>query len=139
MSLVNAGSGKSSGDKAKSPSVVVDPAQRLGQLNRFVFGGFVEHLGRCIDGGLFEEGSPLSDKRGFRLDVLDLLRPLKLSVLRWPGGNFVSNYHWTDGVGTSQHDRPAPTWPGAASKATISAPTSSWPIAPSWAWNRTSV
>ena len=81
-------------------------AQRLGQLNRFVFGGFVEHLGRCIDGGLFEEGSPLSDDRGFRLDVLDLLRPLKLSVLRWPGGNFVSNYHWTDGVGP-QSARPA--------------------------------
>ena len=112
MSLVNAGSGKSSDDKAKSPSVVVDPAQRLGQLNRFVFGGFVEHLGRCIDGGVFEEGSPLSDDRGFRLDVLDLLRPLKLSVLRWPGGNFVSNYHWTDGVGpqSARPGRPNLAW-----------------------------
>jgi alpha-N-arabinofuranosidase len=64
-----------------------------------VFGGFVEHLGRCINGGLFEEGSPLSDSRGFRTDVLELLRPLRLSVLRWPGGNFVSNYLWTDGIG----------------------------------------
>jgi alpha-N-arabinofuranosidase len=62
-------------------------------------GGFVEHLGRCIYGGLFDEGSPLSGPSGFRRDVLDLLRALKLSVLRWPGGNFVSNYLWSDGIG----------------------------------------
>ena len=48
--------------------------------------------------GIFEEGSPLSN-HGFRSDVLDLLRALKLGVLRWPGGNFVSNYLWTDGIG----------------------------------------
>jgi alpha-N-arabinofuranosidase len=71
----------------------------LGHLNRNIFGGFVEHLGRCINGGLFDEGSHLSDARGFRRDVLELLRPLRLSVLRWPGGNFASNYHWADGVG----------------------------------------
>jgi alpha-L-arabinofuranosidase len=70
-----------------------------------VFGGFVEHLGRCIYGGLYEEGSPLADERGFRTDVLGLLRELRLGVLRWPGGNFVSNYHWTDGIGPKQ-DRP---------------------------------
>jgi len=79
--------------------VTVDGGRSLGKLDRNVFGGFVEHLGRCINGGLFEEGSPLSDSRGFRTDVLDLLRPLCLSVLRWPGGNFVSNYLWTDGIG----------------------------------------
>ncbi|HMK97791.1 MAG TPA: hypothetical protein VK425_09620, partial [Acidimicrobiales bacterium] len=79
--------------------VLVAPGQATGELDRNVFGGFVEHLGRCINGGLFEEGSALSDERGFRRDVLDLLRPLKLSVLRWPGGNFASNYHWKDGIG----------------------------------------
>jgi alpha-N-arabinofuranosidase len=92
--------------------MVIDPTRRLGRLDRGVFGGFVEHLGRCINGGLFDERSPLSDKRGFRRDVLDLLRPLKLSVLRWPGGNFVSNYHWTDGVGrqSSRPVRPNLAW-----------------------------
>ena len=79
--------------------VTVDAGRCLGKLDRNVFGGFVEHLGRCINGGLFEEGSPLSDSRGFRTDVVELLRPLRLSVLRWPGGNFVSNYLWTDGIG----------------------------------------
>jgi alpha-N-arabinofuranosidase len=82
--------------------VTVDPGRGLGPLDRNVFGGFVEHLGRCIDGGLFDEGSSLSDRHGFRVDVLDLLRPLNLGVLRWPGGNFVSNYQWTDGIGPRQ-------------------------------------
>ncbi len=85
--------------------VTIDGGRSRGKLDRNVFGGFVEHLGRCINGGLFEEGSPLSDSRGFRTDVLELLRPLRLSVLRWPGGNFVSNYLWTDGIGR-RDDRP---------------------------------
>jgi alpha-L-arabinofuranosidase len=79
--------------------IAVDPARCLGTLDRKVFGGFVEHLGSCIYGGLYDEGSPLADERGFRRDVLGLLRELRLAVLRWPGGNFVSNYHWADGIG----------------------------------------
>jgi alpha-N-arabinofuranosidase len=85
--------------------ITVDPGRSLGVLSPHVFGGFVEHLGRCIYGGLYDEGSPLSDERGFRRDVLDLLRNLRMSVLRWPGGNFVSNYHWLDGIGPA-NDRP---------------------------------
>ena len=92
--------------RARRARVVVDPGRPVGRLSREVFGGFVEHLGRCINGGLFEEGSPLSDERGFRRDVLELLRPLGIPVLRWPGGNFASNYHWADGVGPRQ-GRPA--------------------------------
>jgi alpha-L-arabinofuranosidase len=79
--------------------IAVDTARSVGDLDRNVFGGFVEHLGRCIYGGIYEEGSPLSDERGFRRDVLGLLRDLRMGVLRWPGGNFVSNYHWADGIG----------------------------------------
>jgi alpha-L-arabinofuranosidase len=79
--------------------VAVDPRRVIGAVDRNVYGGFIEHLGRCIYGGIYEEGSPLSDGNGFRRDVLDLLRDLRMGVLRWPGGNFVSNYHWTDGVG----------------------------------------
>jgi hypothetical protein len=79
--------------------ISVDPRRKLGQLHRYVYGGFIEHLGRCIYGGIYEEGSPLSDTRGFRTDVLDLLKQLRISQLRWPGGNFVSNYHWQDGIG----------------------------------------
>jgi alpha-L-arabinofuranosidase len=94
--------------------IVVDPGRPVGRLDRNVFGGFVEHLGRCIYGGLYEEGSALSDSRGFRKDVLGLLRELRLGVLRWPGGNFVSNYHWTDGIGPkdARPRRPELAWGG---------------------------
>ena len=74
--------------------IAVDPGRVTGHLDRNVFGGFVEHLGRCIYGGIYDEGSPVADANGFRKDVLALLRDLRLGVLRWPGGNFVSNYHW---------------------------------------------
>ena len=56
--------------------IAIDPARPVGRLDRKVFGGFVEHLGRCIYAGLYEEGSPLSDDRSFRKDVLGLLREL---------------------------------------------------------------
>jgi len=80
--------------------ITIDTTRRIGTVDRAIFGGFIEHLGRCVYGGIFEEGSALSDARGFRRDVLDVLRPLRMPVLRWPGGNFVSGYHWTDGVGS---------------------------------------
>src|SRR5207302_7031077 len=77
----------------------VDLDRTIGNVDRRIFGAFIEHLGRCIYGGIFDEGSPLSDARGFRTDVLDAVRPLRIPILRWPGGNFVSGYHWLDGVG----------------------------------------
>ena len=97
--------------------IAIDPARSVGRLDRKVFGGFVEHLGRCIYGGLYEEGSPLADDRGFRKDVLGLLRELRLGVLRWPGGNFVSNYHWADGIGPGdgRPRRPELAWGGEES------------------------
>src|SRR5256885_2302074 len=83
----------------------IDLSRRIGTVDRRIFGNFVEHLGRCIYGGIFDEGSPLSDTAGFRRDVLDAVRPLRIPILRWPGGNFVSGYHWLDGVGPVD-DRP---------------------------------
>src|SRR5215207_10690963 len=79
--------------------IAVDLGRTLGRVDRRIFGNFIEHLGRCIYGGVFDEGSPLSDANGFRTDVLDAVRSLQVPVLRWPGGNFVSGYHWTDGIG----------------------------------------
>ena len=97
--------------------IAIDPARPVGRLDRKVFGGFVEHLGGCIYGGLYEEGSPLSDDRGFRKDVVGQLRELRLGVLRWPGGNFVSNYHWADGIGPKdgRPRRPELAWGGEES------------------------
>ena len=104
----------------------IDLARRIGTVDRRIFGQFIEHLGRCIYGGIFDEGSPLSDARGFRRDVLDAARPLRDPVLRWPGGNFVSGYHWLDGVGPEgAAAAPQPSWPGTPRSRTASAPTSS--------------
>ncbi len=68
-------------------------------VNRMIFGQFIEHFHRQVYGGIFEPGSALSDGRGFRKDVMAALRELKVPVVRWPGGCFVSGYHWKNGVG----------------------------------------
>ena len=79
--------------------IKIDLDRTIGTVDQRIYGGFIEHLGRCIYGGIFDEGSPLSDAHGFRRDVIEALRALHTPVLRWPGGNFVSGYHWLDGVG----------------------------------------
>src|SRR3954453_616009 len=71
----------------------------IGETDRRLFGALIEHLGRCVYGGIFEPGHPAADTRGFRLDVLDLIRGLAPTTMRYPGGNFVSGYNWEDGVG----------------------------------------
>jgi alpha-N-arabinofuranosidase len=79
--------------------VKIDTERTIGEIDPKLYGNFVEHLGRCIEGGVFEEGSPLSDDNGFRRDVLDAAKKLNVTILRWPGGNFSSNYNWMDGIG----------------------------------------
>lgn len=64
-----------------------------------LYGSFIEHLGRAVYTGIYEPGHPTSDADGLRGDVLDLIRELNVSMVRYPGGNFVSNYRWEDGVG----------------------------------------
>ena len=83
-------------------TIKIDLDRRIGQVNRNIYGNFIEHLGRCIYGGVYEEGSPLSDEHGFRKDVLQAAGDLRVPILRWPGGNFVSGYHWTDGIGPKE-------------------------------------
>src|SRR6185437_14146080 len=77
----------------------VDVERAIATIDPNVYGNFAEHLGRCIYGGIYEPGSPLSDERGYRTDVAEMVRRLRVTNLRWPGGNFVSGYHWLDGVG----------------------------------------
>lgn len=77
----------------------------LSELDRRIFGTFVEHLGRCVYGGIYEPGHPTADKNGFRQDVLALTRELGVTIARYPGGNFLSGYNWEDGVGP-KHKRP---------------------------------
>lgn len=71
----------------------------IGTTHPRLFGAFIEHLGRCVYGGIFEPGHPAADARGFRQDVMTLVRELSPTIMRYPGGNFVSGYNWEDGVG----------------------------------------
>lgn len=79
--------------------ILINPEHSTGTLDPNVFGGFAEHLGHCVYGGMYDPESPLADERGLRTDVLDAMRRLKMPVIRYPGGNFVSGYRWRDGVG----------------------------------------
>src|SRR2546430_6328012 len=76
----------------------IDLERRIGTVDRRIFGQFIEHLGRCIYGGIYDEGSPLAHAPGFPTDVLDAVRPLRIPLLPWPGGNLGSGYHWLHGV-----------------------------------------
>lgn len=82
--------------------IAIDPRRVVAELDRNIFGGFAEHLGRCIYGGIYDEGSPLADEQGFRRDVLEALRGLRMPIIRYPGGNFVSGYRWMDGIGPKE-------------------------------------
>ena len=77
----------------------IDPAFVVAGVNRRLFGSFVEHMGRCVYGGIYEPGHPTADDAGLRRDVLELVRELGVTAVRYPGGNFVSGYKWEDGVG----------------------------------------
>jgi len=86
----------------KNYKIKIDRERQIGKIDPNIYGHFIEHLGRCVYGGIYEENSPLSDERGFRKDVLEAVKNVNCPLLRWPGGNFASNYHWEDGIGPKE-------------------------------------
>lgn len=85
--------------------LTIDPHFTIGPVNRRVFGGFVEHLGRHVYDGIHEPTHPTADADGFRADVVELVKELGVSTIRYPGGNFVSGFRWEDSVGPRE-ERP---------------------------------
>ena len=83
----------------RQAKVLLDRNFTIGRADPRLFGAFVEHLGRGVYGGIYEPGHPTADERGFRRDVLDLVKELGPTIIKYPGGNFVSTYNWEDGVG----------------------------------------
>ena len=79
--------------------ITLDPSFQVGPVRRRTFGSFVEHLGRCVYTGIYDPGHPSADEDGFREDVIELVKDLGVSTVRYPGGNFVSGYRWEDGIG----------------------------------------
>ncbi|KAK4154521.1 putative alpha-L-arabinofuranosidase C [Chaetomidium leptoderma] len=101
-------------DEGESPSITIHPANKIAKIDDNIYGGFTEHMGRCIYGGIYDPGNPLSDENGFRKDVIGALKELNVPVVRYPGGNFVATYHWLDGVGPKENrpSRPELAWIG---------------------------
>ncbi|PSN64741.1 alpha-L-arabinofuranosidase protein-like protein [Corynespora cassiicola Philippines] len=100
---------------AKNASISVFPHHRLNPINRNIYSGFIEHMGRCVYGGIYDPQNPnqhLLTSAGFRKDVIDALKPLNIPVFRYPGGNFCATYHWLDGVGPRERrpKRPDLAW-----------------------------
>ncbi|MFC5467976.1 alpha-N-arabinofuranosidase [Cohnella suwonensis] len=79
--------------------MIIDKDFAISKIDERLYGSFIEHLGRAVYGGIFEPGHPSADERGYRKDVLNLIRKLRVPIIRYPGGNFVSGYDWKDGVG----------------------------------------
>lgn len=83
----------------KVARAAINQARYRSDLDRRLLGAFLEHLGRAVYTGVYEPGSPLADAKGYRKDVIAAVKELGVSITRYPGGNFVSGYHWLDGVG----------------------------------------
>lgn len=86
----------------KQASLKLTKDLRVGDIDKRLYGSFIEHLGRAVYGGIYEPGHPSADKNGFRKDVIELVRQLDVPIIRYPGGNFVSGYNWEDGVGAHE-------------------------------------
>src|SRR5512136_2798811 len=82
-----------------SAQLYLDTNRTIGAISPLIFGGFAEHMGRCVYEGIYDPGSPHADEDGLRKDVLAALREQAYAVIRYPGGNFLSGYNWLDGVG----------------------------------------
>lgn len=82
--------------------VYLDPVRTISKRDKRLFGAFLEHMGRAVYGGVYDPESPLSDSDGIRQDVVEAVKDLGVPIVRYPGGNFVSGYHWMDGVGPKE-------------------------------------
>ncbi|WP_417555132.1 alpha-N-arabinofuranosidase [Microbacterium sp.] len=80
-------------------TISLRPDAVIGSINPRIYGSFIEHLGRAVYDGIYEPTHPSADSDGFRKDVIELVKELGVSAIRYPGGNFVSGFKWEDSVG----------------------------------------
>lgn len=89
----------------KRAELVLDRDYAIGAIDPRLYGSFIEHPGRAVYGGIYEPEHPLADGFGFRRDVIELVKRLRIPIIRYPGGNFVSGFNWEDSVGPRE-ERP---------------------------------
>jgi alpha-N-arabinofuranosidase len=89
----------------KKAKMVIDKDFKISEIDKRIYGSFIEHLGRAVYGGIYQLGHISADENGFRKDVMELVEELNVPIIRYPGGNFASNFFWEDSVGPA-HERP---------------------------------
>lgn len=90
----------------KKGRIILDRDYQVAETDPRIFGSFIEHLGRAVYEGIYQPGNRFADENGFRRDTMDLIRELNVPIVRYPGGNFVSNYNWEDGIGPKENRPP---------------------------------
>lgn len=86
----------------KNTKMIIDKMIPISEIDNRIYSSFIEHLGRAVYNGIYQPGHESADEDGFRLDVLQTVKELQIPMIRYPGGNFVSNYFWEDGVGPKE-------------------------------------
>jgi len=99
MALALGANGSGTESERKPATITVDVAAVPAEISPLIYGQFIEHLGRAIYGGIYEETSPLSDDVGVRTGGLGKVRGLRPPGMRYPGGTVTKIYHWKDGIG----------------------------------------
>jgi len=91
----------------QQPGIIkIDPDRKIAKIDPNIYGAFVEPIRTVVYGSIYDPKSALADENGFRKDFVQLIKELRIPVVRWPGGNFVSGYNWEDGIGPKEQ-RPA--------------------------------
>lgn len=86
----------------RNAKMIIDKELKIAQIDKRVYGSFIEHLGRAVYNGIYQPGHSSADEDGFRKDVIELVKELDVPIIRYPGGNFVSNFYWEDSVGPKE-------------------------------------
>lgn len=96
-------------DKRKA-RLILDKEVCIAPVDKRIYGSFIEHLGRAVYQGVYQPGHTSADEDGFRKDVMELVKELEVPIIRYPGGNFVSNFYWEDSVGPDRKPRLDLAW-----------------------------
>lgn len=105
---------------AQTAKIKIDIDRTIGEIDPKIYGVFMEPIQfsgkrmglpdtvsfNTLYGNLYDPSSPLADENGFRKDYIDAMKELRITNMRWPGGNFVMGYNWQDGIGPKDK-RPA--------------------------------
>lgn len=93
-------------------TIIINKNYTIGKIDNRLYGSFIEHVGRTVYEGIYEPTHKTADKNGFRQDVRTLIQQLNTPLIRYPGGNFLSAYHWEDGIGPKENrpQKADPAW-----------------------------